>query len=87
MIVKAAVKVLDLRQNREICIPCMRHCDAFHILHELGYRKNTDYKELAQGFLDEHDIFYDRVAAMRHAIECRQITNPESTSLFSEDLW
>ena len=87
MIVKAAVSIFDRRQGEKVRIPVHRHCDAFQILHDFGYKKGIDYIELEQGFLDEHDNFYDRVAAMRHAIECKQITNPESTSLFSEDLW
>ena len=88
MIVKAAVKILDLRQNKEIIIPCMRHCDAFDILKQFSYKKNTDYKELAQGFLDEHDNFYDRIAAKKHAQEFNQLKeNTRCAELYSEDLW
>ena len=32
MIVSAAVKIFDYRQNKEWCIPCHRHSDAFFIL-------------------------------------------------------
>lgn len=88
MIVKAAVKIFDIRQNKEWIIPCMRHCDAFYILKEFGYKKNTDYKELAQGFLDENDNFYDRIAAKKHAQEFNQLKeNTRCAELFSEDLW
>ena len=88
MIVKAAVKILDKRQNKEIIIPCMRHCDAFDILKQFSYKKNIDYKELAQGFLDEHDNFYDRIAAKKHAQEFNQLKeNTRCAELFSEDLW
>ena len=90
MIVKAAVKIFDMRQNKEIIIPCMRHCDAFYILKEFGYKKNVDYKEIAQGFLDAEDNFYDRVSAYKHAWLHHQFPREKEyqpTELFSEDLW
>jgi len=88
MIVKAAVKIFDVRQNKEIVIPVMRHCDAFDILKQFSYKKNIDYKELAQGFLDEHDNFYDRIAAKKHAQEFNQLKeNTRCAELYSEDLW
>lgn len=91
MIVKAAVKILDLRENKEKIIPCHRHSDAFYILHEFGYKQGIDYKQIAQGFLDEHDNFYNRVEAWKHAYLHNQI-NPDALEhttqeLFSEDLY
>lgn len=89
MIVSAAVKIKDLRQDKEIIIPCHRHCDAFYILKQFAYKKNIDYKEIAQGFLDEHDNFYNRVEAWHEAYKHRQLkmVNPSYHELFSEDLW
>lgn len=92
MIVSAAVKIKDLRQNKEIIIPCHRHCDVFYILKQLAYKKDIDYKEIAQGFLDEEDKFYNRVEAWKHAWRHRQIQADEEEynqckELFSEDLW
>lgn len=87
MIVKAAVKIFDFRQNKDWIIPCMRHCDAFYILKEFGYKRDIDYKELEQGFLDEQDNFYNRIDAMNHAKQHNQILAPEYNKLFSEDLW
>lgn len=88
MIVKAAVKVKMLNDDREITIPCHRHCDAFYILHEFGYKQGKDYVQVAQGFLDEHDNFYDRLAAKKHAQEFNQLKeNTRCAELFSEDLW
>ena len=87
MIVKAVVKVKMLSDNREITIPCHRHCDAFYILHEFGYKQSKDYVQIAQGFLDEHGNFYDRIAAKKHAQECHQIEKTDFSELFSEDLW
>ena len=88
MIVKAAVKIFDMWQNKEWIIPCMRHCDAFYILKEFGYKKNIDYKELEQGFLDEYDNFYNRITAKQHAQEFNQLKeNTSCAELYSEDLW
>ena len=72
MVCRAAVKVLDLRQNKELTIPCHRHCDAFHILKEFGYRKSVDYKEIAQGFLNERDEFMTRIEAWMPCMHCKQ---------------
>ena len=91
MIVKAAVKIFDMRQNKEVIIPCMRHCDAFEILKALNYKKNIDYKEIAQGFLTEEDKFYNRVQAYDHALSEWQLNEDvlkeHRKELFSEDLW
>ena len=38
--VHAAVKIYDKRQEKEIIIPCHRHCDVFVILKECGYSGN-----------------------------------------------
>lgn len=88
MIVSAAVKIYDKKQNKEIIIPCHRHADAFHILKEFGYKKNIDYLELVQGFLDEKNNFYDRVAAYKHAWFRLQLNEEYKVrQLFSEDLY
>lgn len=89
MIVKAAVKILNLHTQEEMIIPCHRHCDAFYILKQFDYKKNVDYKEIEQGFLDEHDKFYNRVEAWHEAYKHRQLkmVDPNYHELFSEDLW
>ena len=89
MIVKAAVKVLNLHTNEEMMIPCHRHCDAFHILKMFNMRRNVDYIELAQGFLDENDKFYNRVEAWHEAYKYRQLkmVDPSYHELFTEDVW
>jgi len=90
MITSAAVKIKDLRQNKEIIIPCHRHCDAFYILKQFAYKKDVDYKEIAQGFLDEEDNFYTRTEAYKHAYYNEQIDKMQDykvKELFSEDLW
>ena len=90
MIVSAAVKIKDLRQDKKIIIPCHRHCDAFYILKQFAYKKDVDYKEIAQGFLDEDGNFYDRVEAYKHAYYNRQVDKRQDykvRELYSEDLW
>jgi len=88
MITKAAVKIKMLSDNREIVIPCMRHCDAFYILHLFNMKQGIDYKQIEQGFLDEHDNFYNRIAAKKHAQEFNQLKeNTRCAELYSEDLW
>lgn len=90
MIVSAAVKIIDYRQDgKEIIIPCHRHHDAFYILKEFGYAPRKEYKEIEQGFLDEHDNFLNRVDAWFEAYNCNQLKEIEENchTLYSEDLW
>ena len=86
MIVRAAVKIFDKKQNKELILPAHRHCDIFYILKEFGYTKQ-DYIELEQGFLDEHDNFYNRVAAYDEVMKCGQKEKRNAAALYSEDLW
>lgn len=88
MIVSAAVRIYDKKQQKEIIIPVHRHCDAFLILKEFGYSRNDYDSTLSdQGFLDEEGKFYDRVKAKQLAISCNQIKATPYTELYSEDLW
>ena len=89
MITSAAIKIFDFRQNKEIIIPCHRHCDAFFILKEFGYKPRDEYKEIEQGFLNEKDEFLNRQEAWNEAYKHNQLktNDPTCKSLFSEDLW
>ena len=88
MIVKAAVMILNLHTKKEMIIPCHRHCDAFYILKIFNMRRDIDYIELTQGFLDENDKFYNRIDAKKHAQEFNQLKeNTSCAELYSEDLW
>lgn len=88
MIVSAAVRFYDRKQNKEIVLPVHRHCDAFLILKEFGYSRDDFDSTLSdQGFLDEEGRFYDRVKAKQHAISCNQIESSPYPELYSEDLW
>ena len=92
MVCRAAVKIYDKRQDKEVIIPCHRHCDAFQILKEFGYKHIVDYEEIAQGFLDEYDNFMSRTESWLEAERCGQISAHAvefvtSRRLYSEDLW
>lgn len=89
MITKAAVLISDKKQNKNVIIPCHRHCDVLIILKRLGY-SYKDFTIIKQGFLDEHGNFLNRVEAYAHAVEHHQITPPkdaENCILYSEDLY
>lgn len=89
MIVKAAVKIYDARQDKEVVIPCHRHADVYELLYNLGYQTNVDYQPIQEGFLDEHDIFLDRHHAWLDAVHDKQlmVIDPNCRRLYSEDLW
>lgn len=89
MITSAAVKIWDNWQEKEIILPVHRHCDAFFILKELGYKARQGYKEIEQGFLNEKGEFLNRTEAWQEAYKCHQMKmiDPSCHSLFSEDLW
>lgn len=89
----AAVKIMDLKQNKEVIIPCHRHCDAYQILHDLGY-KFTDFYTIGQGFLvGPDDKFVSRTEAYQIAWKNLQLPYEEYArgngvkELFSEDVW
>ena len=91
LITHAAVKIYDMRQDKEIVIPCHRHADAFAILKEFGYKRNVDFKEIGQGFLDRDGNFLNRVQARSEAIIHDQYKpcypDMNFMELYSEDLW
>lgn len=89
MITHAAVLIFDKKQNKNVIIPCHRHCDALIILKRLGY-SYKDFMLIKQGFLDEHGNFLNRTEAYAHAVKHNQITPPkdaENYLLYSEDLY
>ena len=86
-IINAAVKIYDKKQQKEIIIPCHRHCDAFHMLKEFGYMR-SEYDILGQGFLDRDYNFLSRVEAKIVARENNQLLEDSNDpALYSEDLW
>ena len=87
MIKNGAVKIFDLRQNKEVIIPCHRHCDPYNILTALGYKRDVDYYEIEQGFLDEWNNFLDRQRAWQNAYRNGQIEYDFDHILFTDFLW
>ena len=86
MVTRAALKIHDWRRNKEIIIPCHRHCDAFYILKEFGYTW-SEYDTIAQGFLDQNDNFLTRIEAAKEAIKCKQVKPDFQGELYSEDIY
>ena len=95
MIICAAVKIQVEGLDHETVIPCRRHGDAFGILKDLGYAPRTQYKEIAQGFIDDNGDFIDREEAYIHTLKCGQLNQTTKwhkidkgeRELFSEDLY
>ena len=90
MIVRAAVQLHLYTDGRDILLPVHRHCDAFRIMKEMGF-KPGEYRRDMEGFLTEKEVFLDRCEAADHAYECGQLIEtaeePRIETLFSEDLW
>jgi hypothetical protein len=92
MILCAAVKIHVDATGKDVVIPCRRHCDAFHILRDMGFEPKQGYKTIAQGFITTSGMFLDRKQAYRHAVSCGQLSdtvmrNVLNEELFSEDLY
>ena len=90
MITKAAVKIFDIMQNKEIIIPCHRHSDCYEILYNLGYKKDVDYTVIKEGFLDEDGAFLNRHAAWLDAVYSRQVPadcDAMIKELYTEDIY
>lgn len=89
MIVCAADKIFDKRQQQFVVLPIHRHSHGYQILCDLGF-KTTDYiwKSEWQGFINEHGDFLTRREAAREAYKCGQIKEYKpGQELYSEDLW
>ena len=95
MIICAAIKIQIEGLSHETIIPCRRHGDGFKILKDLGFKPRVEYKEIAQGFIDQDGEFLNRQEAFSHALDCGQLsattrvckrTNKED-ELYSEDLY
>lgn len=95
MIICAALKVQVEGLDHETILPCIRHCDGFKILEDLGYAPKTKYKILEQGFLTHDKKFLDRKQAWIHATEIgqlpatlqRRLNLLGALELYSEDLY
>jgi hypothetical protein len=91
MIVCAALKVQVDGLDHTTIIPCIRHCNGFKILEDLGYAPKTKYKVLEQGFLTQDNIFMNRREAWLYACDIGQLPATllryGSGELYSEDLY
>jgi hypothetical protein len=81
MLVKSAV-----RFNGEIYIGTRHGCIIQDIVKE--FPDARIHNQFDQGFVDENDIYYNRIDAVTYAKQCGQLPNNFSRNkLFSEDLW
>jgi hypothetical protein len=79
MIVKSAIK------QDSIIYTGHRHPNIIHAMVELGLPTPIRGE---QGFVDENGVFYNRIDAAAHAIECGQIVKLNwPPNLYSEDLY
>lgn len=94
MIVCAAVQWIDLINELEMTIGCIRHADGLaqlEVVREIG--QVIDKIDVEQGFLDHNGKFYSRTAAYTIAKQCGQLSATTlankhgSQELFSEDLY
>lgn len=94
MIVAAAIKVEIKKTKNEVVLCGVRHGDVFKQLKAMGL-KPTDYKTVAQGFVNNNGEFLTRGEAYIDAVNCGQIPATISYAkecnkcsiLFSEDLY
>ena len=91
MIICAALKLQIDGLDHETILPCIRHCDGFKILEDLGYAPKTKYKILEQGFITHDRKFLNRKEAFEYASEIGQLASTlirySSGDLYSEDLY
>ena len=95
MIICAAVKIkyVDSKDNiQQLTICGHRHSNCFRIKHRLD-NKHTQWSE--EGFINHKGEFLDRKEALKHALECGQLSattrqfkkDRNEDELFSEDLY
>ena len=95
MIICAAIKIkyVDSKDNiQQLTICGHRHSNCFRIKHRLD-NKHTQWSE--EGFINHKDEFLDRKEALKHALECGQLSattrkfkkEQNEDELYSEDLY
>jgi hypothetical protein len=95
MIVCAALEVQVEGLDHKTILPCWRHGKGFEILKDLGYAPKTKYKVEREGFINHKGEFLDRKEALKHALECGQLSathryyqeDHNINELYSEDLY
>lgn len=91
MIICAAIKITFQRGRQTVTavVPGHRHSDCWELMVALGVPTEREEKE---GFIDHRGDFLDRYEALKHAIQCGQLseTTRETKTgsvLYSEDLY
>lgn len=92
MILASAIKFYIETTGKEVVLCGHRHWNVFAQLEALGFKPQTGYKEIEQGFIDDKNNFLTREEAFVHAIEYGQLEDDRDLGscrerLVSEDLW
>lgn len=93
MIICAALLIQIEGLDHTTVVPCRRHSDGYVLLKDLGYKPQTHYEILEDGFIDHKGEFLNRYDAWTHVVECGQVgmtvkeTQLQKGILFSEDLY
>ena len=98
MILASAIKFHIEATDKDVVLCGCRHGDVFAQLDALGFDPHKGYKEIEQGFIDNHNNFLTRQEAFEHAKQCGQLCakivyarehgeDIGGLNLISEDLW
>ncbi len=92
MVLCAAVKFHIDITDKDVIVPCRRHCDAYCLLKDMGFSPQDGYSHEEDGFITTTGEFLTRNEAYNEAIECGQLPynvrlNINNGLLLSEDLY
>lgn len=95
MIICAALLIQVQSLDHTTILPCYRHGIGYKTLKDLGYAPKTAYKVLTEGFMTHTGEFLNRYQALRHAVDCGQLSattlwykeDRNQDELYSEDLY
>ena len=85
------VKLPDIADP--VVVPCHRHGEGMQMLHI--FDPEHRYKIMEQGFITTDNRFMNRVEALKHAVDCGQLSvstlwykaDRKDNELYSEDLY
>lgn len=92
MIVSAALKVKFKDLPYDVIVPCIRHSFGYQIIRDCG---NKEYEYIQEGFVDNHNSFFNRKEALEYCSEIGQVnatirneySKEQKKELYSEDLY
>ena len=96
MIICAAIKLIDLDKDKFLVICGHRHRNCFEMIPQLDEKwRKIQRRKVVEGFINHKGEFLDRKEALKHAIECGQMSETHKyyredhniDELYSEDLY